>query len=126
MAARYWRTRMTSPSITGTTTTAPGWWTMSRSKVVPPGSTNVPVPAETSVPCQTIRSSSLRKLDSGRVVELEQVGRPALGPAQGGGHERLEQRVRAVGAALELGVGLGADPEGVAGQLDELHQPVVG
>ena len=31
-----------------------------------------------------------------------------------------------VGPALELGMGLGADPEGVAGQLDELDQPVVG
>ena len=37
-----------------------------------------------------------------------------------------EQRVRPVRPALELGVGLGAHPEGVAGQLDELDQPAVG
>ena len=59
-------------------------------------------------------------------VELEQVGRPALGSGQGGGHERLKERMGAGGAALELGMGLGADPERVAGELDELDQPVVG
>src|SRR5436305_10175639 len=131
MAARYWRTRITSPSgVTGTTTTAPGWWTTSRSNSLPSGSTNVPNPADTSVPAHCGRSPTLRKpIESeseGGGVELQQPGGSTLGPAQGGGHEGGEQGVGPVGAALELGMGLGANPERVVGQLDELDQPVVG
>ena len=37
-----------------------------------------------------------------------------------------EQRVRPVGAALELGMGLRADPERVVVELDELDQAAVG
>src|SRR4051794_38552658 len=119
MAARYWRTRMTSPSGgTGTTTTAPGGGTTSRSNSLPAGSTNVPVPAGTRGPRHTMRSSRLRNSDSG-VVELQQPGGSTLGPAQGGGHEGGEQGVGPVGAALELGMGLGPDPERVAVQLHE-------
>ena len=66
----------------------------------------------------------------GRVSGLDSMigrrGTPAFGPLAGGPHERREQRVRAVGTALELGVRLRADEERVVGQLDELHQPVVG
>ena len=47
-------------------------------------------------------------------------------PGQGGGDQLAEQRVRPVGAALELGMGLRAHPERMAGQLDELDEPVVG
>ena len=45
---------------------------------------------------------------------------------EGGADQLAEQRVRPVGAALELGVGLRADPERVVGELDELDQPPVG
>src|SRR4026209_2256357 len=33
--------------------------------------------------------------------------------------------MRTVGAALELGMGLGADPERMIFELDELHQPAI-
>ena len=59
-------------------------------------------------------------------VEVEQSRRSAFRSGQGGGDEAAEQRVGPVGPALELRVGLGAHPERVAGQLDELDQPVVG
>jgi hypothetical protein len=45
---------------------------------------------------------------------------------QGRADQLAEQRVGPVGPALELGVRLGTDPERVAGQLDELDQPIVG
>ena len=41
-------------------------------------------------------------------------------------HKRLEQRVRPVGAALELGMELRPDHERVFAQLGDLHQPTVG
>ena len=47
-------------------------------------------------------------------------------PLQGGADQLPEQRVRAVGPALELGVGLRADPVRVVGELDELDQAPVG
>ena len=56
---------------------------------------------------------------------LEEVRGPALGPGQRGTDELAEQRVRVGRTALELGMGLGADPEGMAVQLDELDEPVV-
>ena len=64
-----------------------------------------------------------------RVAGLDrqrQARQTTLGPVAGRLHERGEQRVRPVGAALELGVGLGAHEERVTRQLDELDQPVVG
>ena len=51
MAARNCRTSSTRPSSsTGTTTTAPGWWTTSRSNVSPDGSAKVARAAVISVP----------------------------------------------------------------------------
>ena len=49
-----------------------------------------------------------------------------FGPVQRRGHQIPEQRVGPVGPALELGMGLGADPERVLAQLDELDQAAVG
>src|SRR5205807_1222246 len=69
----------------------------------------------------TARSASLRNR-----VNLQQARLAAFGPGQGGAHQLPEQRMGTVGATLELGVGLGADPEGVTRQLDELHQAIVG
>ena len=58
-------------------------------------------------------------------TDVDQVRVASLGPGQGGAHQLAEERVGLVGSALELRVGLRADPERVAGQLDELHQPTV-
>jgi hypothetical protein len=54
--------------------------------------------------------------------------RSPFGAIGRGPHDRREERVRAVGPALELGVRLGRDEEGVrrARQLDELDEPLVG
>src|SRR5438552_6238318 len=59
-------------------------------------------------------------------LEVEQAGCPPLGPAQRGADELAEEGVGAIGAALELGVGLRADPEGMPCELEELHEAVVG
>ena len=124
-----------SSSISGTTETAPGWCTTSRSNGSPSGPTNVPTPSEITAPSKTsprwIVRVADRLGDSTRsapavAVELDEVRVAALGPAQGGADELAEQRRRPVGAALELGVGLGADPERVALELDELDQATVG
>src|SRR5437870_4840669 len=122
-AARYWRTMSTEApsSTTGTIDTAPGWWTSSRSNSSPSGSAKVPTPTEIRWPPKTSRSASLRN-----GVKLQQARTPALGPGQSGAHQLPEQGVGAVGPALELGMGLSADPERVAFELDELHQAVVG
>ena len=61
-----------------------------------------------------------------QLVAQEQVRVAALGSRQRGADELAEQRGRAVGAALELGMGLRADPEGMVDELDELDQPAVG
>src|SRR5690242_1290364 len=58
-------------------------------------------------------------------VHGEEVRRAVLGPLERSADELAEQRRRAVRAALELGVGLGADPERVTLELDELDEPVV-
>ena len=72
-----------------------------------------------------VRVAWLRR--GGRLdVEVEQVRVAALGPGQRGADELAEQRRRALGPALELGVGLGADPERVALELDELDEAAVG
>src|SRR5439155_9032234 len=122
-AARYWRTSNTaSPcSITGTTETAPGWWTMSRSNSLPSGATNVPTATLISGPRWTIRSERFWN-----PVNVDEPRGAAFGPGQRSADQRPEQRMGPVGSALELGVGLGADPEDVAGQLDELDQAIVG
>ena len=51
---------------------------------------------------------------------------PRFAPGQGRVDQLSEQRVRSIGAALELGMGLRADPERVVLQLDELHQATIG
>src|SRR5437763_3256877 len=123
IAARYWRTSSTaSPcSMTGTTETAPGWWTMSRSNSVPSGAAKVPTATVISGPRWTVRSE--RFWNPGNVDEPRGT---AFGPGHGRANQLPEQRMGSVGAALELGVGLGGDPERMAGQLDELDQAVVG
>ena len=139
-AARGRRRRATgaraiaSSSITGTTTTAPGWWTTCRSNSSPSGSGRARATPTGSRRRGAARSRrpgtrgwSVTRLLAGRVVDRQRQARQTtLGPVAGRLHERGEQRVRAVGAALELGVGLGADEERVTRQLDELDQAVVG
>ena len=51
--------------------------------------------------------------------------RACLAPGQRRADQLAEQRVRAVGAALELGVGLRADPERMIVELDELDQATI-
>jgi len=58
-------------------------------------------------------------------VEVEQARGPAVGAREGGGDQAVEQRVGAVRAALELGMGLRPDPERVPRQLDELDEAAV-
>src|SRR5665213_1095118 len=135
-AGRYWRHSTTvRASVTATTATAPGWRTMSRSKGTPSGSRNVARCTRMNQPRWTV--SSPRGVKTGRSVpgaspasadgtDVDQVRVPALGPGQSGADQLPEQRVGLVGAALELGMGLGPDPERVARQLDELDQPAVG
>ena len=101
----------------------------SRSKVEPSGASKVAF--TTRMRWRAISSRSrdvpeLRSRDDSRAVQREEVGRPGLGPLEGRADELAEQRGRPVGPALELGMGLRADPERVAVELDELHQPVVG
>ena len=62
----------------------------------------------------------------GHAIEIEQVRLAPLGPVQRRRHQLAEQGVGPVGPALELRVGLGADPERVLAQLDELDQAPVG
>ena len=54
------------------------------------------------------------------------MGIAALGPGAGRSHELPEQRRRIGRAALQFRVGLGADPERVVAQLDELDEAAVG
>ena len=58
--------------------------------------------------------------------EPPQGGRGLVAAGQCCRDEFAEQRVRAIGTTLELGVRLGGHPEGVIGELDELDQPLVG
>src|SRR5207249_5604405 len=73
------------------------------------------------LPPWTSRSASLRNR-----LNLDEPWRAALGPDERGPHQLTEQRMGPVGPALELRVGLRADPERVARQLDELDEAVVG
>src|SRR5436309_7686659 len=97
---------------------------MSRSNSSPSGDRKVATATVMRLPRWTVRSASFRN----RVnrVQRDQPRLAALGPDERGADQLAEERMGAVGPALELGVGLGADPEGVAGQLDELDQAVVG
>ena len=67
-----------------------------------------------------VRADNLYPVD----VDVGKVRVAALGAGQRRGDELPEERSRPLGAALELGVGLGADPERVALELDELDQAV--
>src|SRR3954469_12305245 len=62
----------------------------------------------------------------GCVLEVEQAGPATFGPLECRPQEVPEERGGPVGTALELGMGLRADPVGVAVELDELHQAAVG
>ena len=120
-----------SSSQSGTTDTAPGWRTTSRSKrravggleraPGPPRSIDPGVDRSARRPARkpggSTPAGSRQGADSAtarRVVEVEQVRVAALGPAERGADELAEQRGGPVGPALELGMGLGADPERVA------------
>ena len=125
-AARYWRTISTVPSaVSGTTTTAPGM--------------------VHDVPLELLAVRALEvgprppgSASRGRPRSRRAYGTPARPSTSSSRGARPSARCRAAptrpansgwglsGPALELRVGLGADPEGVAGQLDELDQPVVG
>src|SRR5262245_24659160 len=69
-------------------------------------------------------SSTIRKVTSD--AQIDEARAAALCAGQVGAHELAEQRRRMVGPALELGMGLGADPERMTVELDELDQPLVG
>ena len=64
------------------------------------------------------RSADRTDVDEARVA--------SLGTDQRRAQQLAKERVGLVGPALELRVGLGPHPEGVAGQLDELDQTTVG
>src|SRR5690606_26146377 len=59
-------------------------------------------------------------------LEAPEGGRRFVTARECGGDELAEQRVRAVGATLELWVRLGGDPERVIAQFDELDEALVG
>src|SRR3954454_24421538 len=122
-------------SSNGTTDTAPGWCTRTRSNSVPSGATNVPTAVEITWPRWISRSLTLPNpvTKSGQadgryedLVAQKQMRIPALGPRERGSDELAEQRCRSIGPALELRMGLRADPERVPFELDELDQPTVG
>src|SRR5438309_8652773 len=123
IAARYWRTISAAvpSSTTGTIDAAPGWRTTSRVNSSPDGSAKVPTATVIRLPRWTSRSASLRNR-----LNLDEPRCPALGPDERGPHQLAEQWMGPVGPALELGMGLRADPGRVTGQLDELGQTVVG
>src|SRR5665213_3775815 len=135
-AGRYWRHSTTvRASVTATTATAPGWRTMSRSKGTPSGSRNVARCTRMNQPWWTVSSPVGVKTGSSVPgaspasadgTDVDQMGVPTLRPGQGGADQPLEQRVGLIGAALELGMGLGAHPVRVTRQLDELDEATVG
>ncbi len=86
------------------------------------------MPATSSTSPSFVEAGGHAEIDErGRVfVEVEQVRRAAFGAGEGRSDQLAEQRRRAGGPALQLRVRLGADPERVAAQLDELDQPIVG
>ena len=126
-----------------TTATAPGWRTTSRSKASPSGSTKwtrFTVMAQPPVDHLFAGLVELRQVVGrlqARLVPGAAAGQPTS-PMSIRRGSRPSARTRAaptssrkrgwgsVGPALELRMGLGADPEGMAGQLDELDQPTVG
>src|ERR1700728_14875 len=102
---------------------------MSRSKVYPAGSRNVPVTRRMNDPSCRRRSPRKRKLPfsaGGIEADVEQVRVPVARAGDGCADELPEERVGTVGAALELRVRLGPDPERMARQLDELDEALVG
>src|SRR5580704_16655215 len=125
-----------SASVTATTATAPGWRTTSRSKDIPSGSRKVALVREMIHPRWRTSSSTIsnrgRSLTcpgwpaSAVGIDDGEAGIPTLGPVQGRFHQLAEERVGLIGTTLEFGVGLGPDPEGVTGELDELDQTAVG
>ena len=133
-AALYWRTNDTLRSAsTGTIVTAPGWCTMKRSKDSPSGARISACPTVKIQPRNTSTSDTRRNGgrgvwhgDLGHAIEVEQVRLAPLRPVERGRHQFTEQGVGPIRSALELGVSLGADPERVVAQLDELDQAPVG
>src|SRR5579864_3708258 len=121
---------ITLPSASsGTTHTAPVWRTMSRSKVYPDGSRNVPVTRRMNEPSYRVRSPRNRndpRSCDGIGPDLEQVRIALTRAGEGGADELAKERVRTVRPALELRVRLGSNPERVLGELDELDEPLVG
>ena len=118
-------------NTSGTTATAPGDRTMSRWNGSPSGLSKSATTTRQTWPWWTSRSPSRRKPSPRDAGSVDVSGDDGVAAALGaelerGADELAEQRMRAVGPALELGVGLGADPERVVGELDELDQPAVG
>jgi hypothetical protein len=116
---------------------------MSRVKLEPSGASKVPTARLMTWPSWTRCSSRCRnrpgcvpprhRRDGGRSdgrhpvdVEVGQVRVAALGTGQRGADELPEQRGGTLGPALELRMGLGAHPERMALELDELDQAAVG
>ena len=111
---------------TGTTTTAPGWRTTCRSNSSPSVLRDAHVARRRRKPASQ-RAARSRRPGTRRVASVRPGARRAPAPRSAAAgaadgprpgrarrlHERGEQRVRPVGAALELGVGLGADEERV-------------
>ena len=138
-AARYWRTSVIVPSsCTGAMPTAPGWCTISRSWRLPSGPSTTATATVMRRPCHAWCSVGMWNVGPSSPAVTgatgpaagsstgNRCGRATFGPVEGGADELAEQRRRAVGAALELGVRLRAHPERMAGQLDELDQAAVG
>src|SRR5918999_1361837 len=68
----------------------------------------------------------LSRLDLGGAYVRLDLGHPLEGALVCRSYELPEERLRAQRAGLELRVELGGDEERMAGQLDHLHQPLVG
>src|SRR5689334_9193351 len=94
---------------------------MSRENVSPDGVTNSATATVMRAPSWTRRSP--RRWNG---TEVDQSRCAALGSGAGRADELAEQRMRPIGTRPELGMALRAHPERMAGELDELDQPLVG
>ena len=131
-----------SSNSTGTTPTAPGWRTTSRSNRAVGPVEGADHDARMTWPCVDRALGQRRERRPGRPaapltglsrptarLAIELNGRCGLRPSARPSAAPTNSRNSGcgpVGPALELGVGLGADPERVAVELDELDQPAVG
>ena len=131
-APRYWRTRRTvSCSVTGTTATAPGMADDVAGETRPVGGLELgpherdPPPLEADLVAE-VTEPLVQEAAPTSVSMVMRRGRRPSARRRAAPEELAEQRVGTVGPALELGVGLGPHPEGMAGELDELDEHAVG